>query len=676
MAEMDLEGLVRAASTGDRDAFGRLTARFQDAAFSICYGRLGQRELARDAAQDAFIDAYLHLTQLREPRAFAGWFRRVLYKHCDRRVRKRRPDTHALEQHAQAQATAVPDAERALLAAERADWLHQAIAALPEHERVTIALYYLAGQTLDEIGALLEVEPNAIKQRLHSARRRLAEKSEDTMDQHMQTLRPSQTTAFSDRVALFLAIRAGDEAGVRALLARDPTLHEAVETWDARGFFPERDVPVATQATPLIRAAETGELGIVRALLDAGAAVEGGCACNLRETPLWAAVVTGRREVAAELLARGADPGRRARSGIACLHAAAIRGDRALVELLLAHGADRDQRDGSGRRALDWAQLKGHAQLLDLLGAEASPASTPTSVKPEPGEPFATGIKAIDLFVPLSRGSLVLVDGGAGVGRNVLLAELAERARREGTESVWALWQREPWSERELHTLLHETHIGAHVHVLSHEGALAAPARELPARALSLCDALLARGARHVQLTLFEQPGVRAAIEALLPALGRRPDGTSVTTFVVPPWQTAGDGPLALAPPLDACIAFDPKLASALCFPAVDPLRSRSRLLEGAKATDEHAACADRARALLLAAQQAGERAESDVAVERSQRLRAYLTQPFHVAEAFSGRPGVSVELGTLLRDVRAILDGQADAVAVEAIAYRGTLAL
>src|SRR5690349_15058665 len=105
---------VRAAQAGDRGAFEALVLRVQDTAVAICYGRIGNVEQARDAAQDALIDGYLHLGQLDEPAAFAAWFRRILLKHCDRRTRRARPDREALSRH-EAQLREPPDAEHELL---------------------------------------------------------------------------------------------------------------------------------------------------------------------------------------------------------------------------------------------------------------------------------------------------------------------------------------------------------------------------------------------------------------------------------------------------------------------------------------------------------------------------------------------------------------------------------
>jgi DNA-directed RNA polymerase specialized sigma24 family protein len=100
MGKKATPNLVEAARGGDRAAFERLVVELQDMAVAVCYGRLGNRELAREAAQDAFVDAFLHLAQLNEPAAFGAWFHRVLLKHCDRAVRRKRLVSEPLEQFA------------------------------------------------------------------------------------------------------------------------------------------------------------------------------------------------------------------------------------------------------------------------------------------------------------------------------------------------------------------------------------------------------------------------------------------------------------------------------------------------------------------------------------------------------------------------------------------------
>jgi F-type H+-transporting ATPase subunit beta len=148
-----------------------------------------------------------------------------------------------------------------------------------------------------------------------------------------------------------------------------------------------------------------------------------------------------------------------------------------------------------------------------------------------------------------------------------------------------------------------------------------------------------------------ERTRPRAGVEALLPALRARPQ---VTTFVVNPWQKAEQ--TQLAPPFDTLLTFDPVLAKALCVPALDPFRSSSRSAAGLAGVDLAVA----ARALL--------RQEN----ERALRLRAYLTQPFFVAEPNSGRPGEHVARADMLADVAAVLDGALDGLSHEQLLYRG----
>src|SRR3954463_9589919 len=84
-----LVALVGPAASGEAEAFGQLVLRFQDLALAYAGAVLGERAGAEDAVQDAFVDAWRLLAQLREPEAFPGWLRRIVFKHCDRRRRAR-----------------------------------------------------------------------------------------------------------------------------------------------------------------------------------------------------------------------------------------------------------------------------------------------------------------------------------------------------------------------------------------------------------------------------------------------------------------------------------------------------------------------------------------------------------------------------------------------------------
>ena len=86
----DLTTLISRVHRGDRQAYGEIVARFQHMAVGYASVQLGDPHLAEDAAQEAFLQAFVDLGQLQEPAAFPGWFRRIVHKHCDRIRRRRR----------------------------------------------------------------------------------------------------------------------------------------------------------------------------------------------------------------------------------------------------------------------------------------------------------------------------------------------------------------------------------------------------------------------------------------------------------------------------------------------------------------------------------------------------------------------------------------------------------
>src|ERR1044071_8638549 len=88
---------VRAAQAGDDLAFAELVRAYQDIAVAYASALLGDYHLAEDAAQEAFVEAYRALPALREPLAFPAWFRRIVFKHCDRLTRRRQPTVTTLD---------------------------------------------------------------------------------------------------------------------------------------------------------------------------------------------------------------------------------------------------------------------------------------------------------------------------------------------------------------------------------------------------------------------------------------------------------------------------------------------------------------------------------------------------------------------------------------------------
>jgi len=93
----DLESMVLRAQAGDLAAFTTLVHLFQDMAVGYGYSLLRDFHRAEDAAQEAFVEAYSNLSKLREPAAFPSWFRKIVFKHCDRLTRRKAASIARLE---------------------------------------------------------------------------------------------------------------------------------------------------------------------------------------------------------------------------------------------------------------------------------------------------------------------------------------------------------------------------------------------------------------------------------------------------------------------------------------------------------------------------------------------------------------------------------------------------
>jgi RNA polymerase sigma factor (sigma-70 family) len=189
--------IVERARAGDREAFTRLVGRFQAMAYGYAYSILGDFALAEDAAQEAFLEAHYKLGDLRQAAAFPGWFRRIVFKHCDRITRRRRIqtvslDTLALEALAAETrgevASRSPGPQEALERRETQEDVRRAIRSLPPGQREATTLYYIAGYSQREVAAFLDLPLSTVKNRLSAARKRLKERMiamvETTLHQH------------------------------------------------------------------------------------------------------------------------------------------------------------------------------------------------------------------------------------------------------------------------------------------------------------------------------------------------------------------------------------------------------------------------------------------------------------------------------------------------------------
>ena len=198
-AKNALETDIRDALAGQGDALRNLVLRYQDLAVGYAFSLLGDYHLAEDAAQEALIAMVRNLGQLREPEAFVGWLRTIVFKQCDRIRRRRRtvepvfPDDDRLVDD-----TESPDQARAI--DELGALVQRAVAALPVAQREAVTLYYMSDMSGPEVAVFLGLPLSTIKKRLHDAKSTLkggmAQMTEDFINEN----RPSRDAAFSERV--------------------------------------------------------------------------------------------------------------------------------------------------------------------------------------------------------------------------------------------------------------------------------------------------------------------------------------------------------------------------------------------------------------------------------------------------------------------------------------------
>jgi RNA polymerase sigma factor (sigma-70 family) len=162
------------------------------------YARLGDVQLAEDAAQEAFITAYIALPSLREPAAFPGWFRRIVSKHIDRIQRKRwatlRLDTlvNVAEER--------QDPADLLEQQEVRDAVMTAMQCLPAAQREVVTLFYMGTYSHADISTFLGIPVSTVKMRLYHARKALAQHLLAQIEELLPGQRPSRDTAFMEKV--------------------------------------------------------------------------------------------------------------------------------------------------------------------------------------------------------------------------------------------------------------------------------------------------------------------------------------------------------------------------------------------------------------------------------------------------------------------------------------------
>ena len=333
-------------------------------------------------------------------------------------------------------------------------------------------------------------------------------------------------------------------------------------------------------------------------------------------------------------------------------------------------------------------------------------------------EVLVTGIKVVDLLAPYSRGGKIGLFGGAGVGKTVLIMELINNiAKAHGGYSVFAgVGER----TREGNDLYHEM-IESGVIDLEKGNSKAAlvygQMNEPPgARArVALSGLTVAEYFRDQEgqdvlffvdnIFRFTQAGseVSALLGRIPSAVGYQPtlstemgelqeritsttkgSITSVQAIYVPADDLTDPAPATSFSHLDATTVLSRQIAELGIYPAVDPLDSTSRILDPRIVGNEHYAVARDVQKILqtykslqdiIAILGMDELSEEDkIVVARARKIQRFLSQPFHVAEVFTGTPGVFVRLEETIAGFKGIVEGQYDHLPEMAFYMVGTI--
>lgn len=327
-------------------------------------------------------------------------------------------------------------------------------------------------------------------------------------------------------------------------------------------------------------------------------------------------------------------------------------------------------------------------------------------------ESFETGIKVIDLLAPYARGGKIGLFGGAGVGKTVLIMELINNvAQQHGGFSVFAgVGERtregnDLWEEMKESGVLDKASL-VYGQMNEPPGARARVALS----ALTVAEYFRDVGGQDVLLFVdnifrFTQAGseVSALLGRIPSAVGYQPtlstemgelqeritttdkgSITSVQAVYVPADDLTDPAPATVFAHLDATTVLSRQIAELGIYPAVDPLDSSSTILDPQVVGEEHYGLAREVQFVLqrykdlqdiIAILGMDELSEEDkLVVARARKIQRFLSQPFFVAEVFTGSPGKYVELKDTIKGFREILDGKHDNLPEQAFYLVGTI--
>ena len=337
----------------------------------------------------------------------------------------------------------------------------------------------------------------------------------------------------------------------------------------------------------------------------------------------------------------------------------------------------------------------------------------PTFEEQNPAEEILeTGIKVIDLLAPYAKGGKIGLFGGAGVGKTVLIQELISNiATEHGGYSIFTGVGERSREGNDLWTEMKESG------VLEKTALVFGQMNEPPGARMRVAETGLTmaeyfRDEKHQNVLLFidnifrfTQAGseVSALLGRMPSAVGYQPtlatdlgelqeriasttrgSITSVQAVYVPADDLTDPAPATTFSHLDATTVLSRKIVEQGIYPAVDPLESTSRILEPDVVGEEHYNVARRVQEVLqkykelqdiIAILGMEELSEDDkLTVYRARKIQRFLSQPFHVAENFTGTPGKYVPVEDTVKGFKAILDGEMDEYPEAAFFNVGTI--
>lgn len=371
-------------------------------------------------------------------------------------------------------------------------------------------------------------------------------------------------------------------------------------------------------------------------------------------------------------------------------------------------------------------------RIINVVGQpvdEAGPVPTKRSMpihRPPPKfveqsvkiEMFETGIKVIDLLAPYRRGGKIGLFGGAGVGKTVTILELINNvAKKHGGFSVFAGVGERTREGRDLYNEMSESKLSTGEPVISKAALVFGQMNEPPGArarvglsALTVAEYFRDEEGQDVLLFIdnifrFTQAGseVSALLGRIPSAVGYQPtlatemgtlqeritstnkgSITSVQAIYVPADDLTDPAPATAFAHLDATTVLSRQISEMGIYPAVDPLDSTSTILSADVVGAEHYAVARGVQKVLqrykelqdiIAILGMDELSEDDKqVVGRARRIQKFLSQPFHVAEAFTGAAGKYVEVKDTIAGFKEIIDGRCDDIPEQAFYMVGNL--